>query len=83
MNSLTPTQQELVTALVNSAPSDEPLDLAITLIMNTQPCTQIEAVAILRDLRPAIAATSAVPFTRTELRGRVPQESWKFMATGS
>jgi hypothetical protein len=80
---LTPSEKTgLVAALVNSQPSGEPLDLAIALIMNRRRCSQGEAFAVLRDLRPAIATISEVPAIRTQLTGPgFPQDRWKWVAT--
>jgi hypothetical protein len=77
---MTPVQKQLAADLVMSAPTAEPLDLAIGLIMNRLLCSQGAAFAELRDLRPVIAAVSEVPFMGTQLRvSGVPQGRWKWM----
>jgi hypothetical protein len=82
---LTPAQKaQLIAGLVSSTASERPLDLAIGLVMNSLHCSQDDAFAVLRDLRPAISTVSEVPFVRTQLAGsEVPQERWKWVATGA
>jgi len=76
---MTPLQKQLAADLVMGAPTAEPLDLAIRLIMNRLLCSPGVAFAVLRDLRPAIAAVSEVPFMGTQLRvPGVPQGRWKW-----
>jgi hypothetical protein len=76
---MTPVQKQLAADLAMSAPTAEPLDLAIRLIMNRLLCSPGAAFAVLRDLRPAIAAISEVPFMETQLGAPgFPQGRWKW-----
>jgi hypothetical protein len=80
---LTSAQHDLTAALVESEPTYDPSGFAVPLIMDRQHCSQDEAFAVLRDLRPYVATVSEVPFLRTKLIESVfPQERWKWVACG-